>query len=113
MYASDAGAPQRRARCYLVAYSDGIRLPEGESFFSNVCKTIVKERRLFSGTALSVGVAWAGQPPVCGVGYGLSDRSSELYGKSRLKEEVFHAYGNSMCPQLVYNIFKRIAELDN
>jgi len=113
MYASDAGAPQRRARCYLVAYSDSVRLPEGESFFSDVCKTIVKERRLFAGTSLSVGAAWDGQPPVCSVDYGFSDRSLEMYGKSRLKEEVFRAYGNSMCPQLVYNIFRRIEELDN
>lgn len=85
----------------------------GESFFSDVCKTIVKERRLFAGTSLSVGAAWDGQPPVCSVDYGFSDRSLEMYGKSRLKEEVFRAYGNSMCPQLVYNIFRRIEELDN
>lgn len=113
MYASDAGAPQRRARCYLVAYSDSIRLHEGESFFSDVCKEIVKERREFSGASLSVGTSWISQPQVCSMGYGLSDKSSKMYGKSRLIEEVFHAYGNSMCPQLVYGIFKRIEELDN
>lgn len=113
MYASDAGAPQRRARCYLVAYSNGIRLPAGKSFFSNVCQEIIKERRMFAGTSLSVGISWVSQPSVCSVGYGFSDRSSELYGKSRLKEEVFHAYGNSMCPQLIHEIFKRIEYLDN
>lgn len=113
MYASDAGAPQRRARCYLVAYSDGVRLPEGESFFSDVCQEVVKERRMFSGTSLSVGISWVSQPPVCSVGYGFSDKSSGVYGKSKLKEEVFHAYGNSMCPQIVHGIFKRIEELDN
>ncbi|WP_338144635.1 DNA cytosine methyltransferase [Bacteroides salyersiae] len=112
MYASDAGAPQRRARCYLVAYSDSIRLQEGESFFSNVCKAIIKERRMFAGTSLSVGISWVSQPSVCSVDYGFSNRSSELYGKSRLKEEVFHAYGNSMCPQLVHKIFKRIEEIE-
>lgn len=113
MYASDAGAPQKRARCYLVAYPYSIRLPERESFFSNVCQEVIKERRMFSGTSLSVGTSWVSQPPVCSVGYGFSDKSSELYGKSKLKEEVFHAYGNSMCPQLVYEIFRRINTLDN
>nr|DAU45879.1 MAG TPA: hypothetical protein [Caudoviricetes sp.] len=45
--------------------------------------------------------------------YGFSSKSLEVHGKSRLIKEVFHAYGNSMCPQLVYEIFKRIEELDN
>ena len=108
MYASDAGAPHRRARCYMVAHTDGIRLHEGEPFFSNVCQEIIKERRMLSGTPISVGVTWAGQPPVCSLDYGFSRKSSELYGKSRLKEEVFHAYGNAIVPQVAFEIFKAI-----
>lgn len=108
MYASDAGAPHRRARCYMVAHTDGIRLQEGEPFFSNVCQEIIKERRMLSGTPISVGVTWAGQPPVCSLDYGFSRKSSELYGKSRLKEEVFHAYGNAIVPQVAFEIFKAI-----
>jgi len=113
MYASDFGTPHKRARCYLVAYSGSIRLPEGESFFTNVCTEIGKERRRIAGATLSVGKSWALEPSVCSVDYGLSGRSFEVYGKSRLKEEVFKAYGNSMCPQLVHAIFKRIEQLSN
>lgn len=113
MYASDYGAPHKRARCYLVAYSDSIRLQKGEYFFSNVSTEIIQRRWSNCGTTLSVGKSWAIEPPVCSLGHGLSDRSFEVYGKSRLIEETFHAYGNSMCPQLVYAIFKRIKELSN
>lgn len=113
MYASDAGAPQRRARCYLVAYSDSVRLPEGEYFFSNVCPSIKQKLRSNCGAALSIGKSWPAEPPVCSVDYGFSSKSLEVNGKSRLIKEVFHAYGNSMCPQIVHGIFKRIEELGN
>lgn len=35
-------------------------------------------------------------------------RVESLYGKSRLKEEVFHAYGNAIVPQVAFEIFKAI-----
>ena len=100
--------PIEERGCYMVAHTDGIRLHEGEPFFSNVCQEIIKERRMLSGTPISVGVTWAGQPPVCSLDYGFSRKSSELYGKSRLKEEVFHAYGNAIVPQVAFEIFKAI-----
>ena len=78
------------------------------TFLLNVCQEIIKERRMLSGTPISVGVTWAGQPPVCSLDYGFSRKSSELYGKSRLKEEVFHAYGNAIVPQVAFEIFKAI-----
>lgn len=113
MYASDFGAPHKRARCYLVAYSNRIRLPKGEYFFSDVRKAVTQKRRSNCGAVISVGESWPTEPSVCCLDYGLSDKSLELYGKSRLIEEVFHAYGNSMCPQLVHSIFTRINELTN
>lgn len=113
MYASDAGAPHRRARCYLVAYSNSVRLQEGEYFFSNVCPSIKQKLRSNCGATLSVGKSWATESPVRSVDYGFSSKSLEVYGKSRLIKEVFRAYGNSMCPQIVHGIFKRIEELDN
>lgn len=36
--ASDVGAPHHRARLYIVAYPDSIRMQQGQSFFSNVHK---------------------------------------------------------------------------
>lgn len=113
MYASDFGAPHKRARCYLVAYSDRIRIPKGESFFSHVRTEVTQKRWSNIGATISVGESWPSEPQVCSVDHGLSRRSFEVYGKSRLIEETFHAYGNSMCPQLVHAIFKRINELSN
>lgn len=40
--ASEVGAPHHRARLYLVAYSNSIRLQPSESFFSNVYEKVTQ-----------------------------------------------------------------------
>lgn len=113
IYASDCGFPHRRKRCYMVAYPYSIRLPESESFFSYVSPSIEPKLQHFAGTFIQNGIPGISQPQVCSLDYGFSSRSLEMYGKSRLKEEVFHAYGNAIIPHLAYCIFKKINEVFN
>lgn len=108
VYASDVGAPHRRKRCYLVAYARDLGLPEGKSIFADVHPAIQPECRLLAGTSAQIRTSWSAEPSICCVDYGFSQKSLTMYGKSRLKEEVFKAYGNAVVPQIPYAIFKAI-----
>lgn len=112
IYASEIGAPHKRKRCYLVAYPGSIRFHENQSFFSDVSPAFEPECRLLTGTTVKIRTSWPAEPPICSVDHGFSSRSFEMYGKSRLKEEVFKALGNAVVPQIPYCIFKRIKEVD-
>lgn len=112
IHASDVGAPHHRKRCYMVAYSHGFGVHAGESFFSDVREKVQPESRFLVGTTTQVRTSWTDEPPVCSLDYGLSCRSLEMYGKSRLKEEVFRAYGNAVVPQIPFLIFRAIEQIN-
>ena len=101
--ASEVGAPHHRARVYLVAYSNGIRLHEGQSFFSNMEEKVTPVPWEFAGTSIQIirGGQWKTEPPILFMDDGIS---SKLHGQS------IKAYGNSIVPQIVFQIFKAINE---
>lgn len=101
LYASDEGAPHKRARCYLVAYSNGLRLLPRESFLSNVRKKVEPRHRIVAGTIIQAWGYWDSEPPaIC-----LDDGISRSMVRKQLK-----AYGNAIVPQVAYQIFKAINE---
>lgn len=55
VYASDFGAPHKRARCYLVAYPSGFGLEEGESFIPVLREEAYQKRREFTGAVVQAG----------------------------------------------------------
>lgn len=99
--ASEVGAPHHRARLYLVAYSDSVRLQEGESFFSNVHSTPSPFTWQSSGASVQIvrGGSWQSQPPTLCLDNGVS---------SKLVRESLHGYGNAIVPQIAESIFKQI-----
>ena len=105
--ASEVGCCHQRSRCYLVAYSDSLRLLEGKSFFSNVLQAIPQERRRVIGASASVGVSWESEPSVSGVDDGLSERLDGITFPKWRRESI-KAYGNAIVPQIAHQIFKAI-----
>lgn len=109
--ASDVGGCHHRARLYLVAYSNGIRLSQGKSFFAYVDEEASQRRRIIRGTTVSVGILWENEPSVYYVDDGIS---SKLDGITfpKWRSESIKAGGNSVVPKIPYLIFKKIKELD-
>jgi DNA (cytosine-5)-methyltransferase 1 len=103
--ASEVGAPHQRARLYIVAYPNSIRIESGTSFFRYVHKEVTPFTWRFIGTAIQIfrGGAWASEPPAVCVDDGFS---------SKLVRDSLRGYGNAVVPQVVYQIFKAIAEYD-
>lgn len=103
--ASEVGAPHHRARLYLVAYSNGIRLQQGQTFFSYVSETSSQIGWKFAGTTIQTfrGGAWEGEPPVLCLDNGIS---------SKLVRERLHGFGNAVVPQVAYQIFKAINQYE-
>lgn len=105
--ASEVGAPQHRARLYLVAYPSSIRLSPGESFFSNVLSAPSPVGRVFAGAVIPVGIPWKDELPVCLDDYGFP---RGLVGTRTEKiKHTFHAPGNAIVPQVAYRIFENIS----
>lgn len=104
--ASEIGAPHQRARLYLVAYPDSIRLYESQSFFSYVGEEKTSVSWEFVGTTIQTlrGGMWKSKPPVLCLDDGLS---------SKLYQESIKAYGNAIVPRIAFNIYKSIAEIEN
>lgn len=103
--ASEVGAPHHRARLYLVAYAESVRLQPYQSFFSYVsAKTSPITWRPF-GTSIQIsrGGAWETEPPILCVDDGVS---------SRLVRQQLHGYGNAIVPQIGHAIFKGIEEIE-
>lgn len=111
--ASEVGAPHHRARLYLVAYSDSIRLEKGQTFFSHVSETTSQIGWVFNGAAVQTlrGGQWAGDPPVLLVDDGFP---FDVVGRtiSDWRRESIKAAGNAICPQIAYAIFKAINEIN-
>jgi len=112
--ASDVGAPHHRARLYIVAYANSIRLQQGQTFFSYVNEKASPIAWEFAGTSVQTfrSGAWACEPPaVCvddGLSFGVGDYSSGAWRREQIK-----AYGNSIVPEIPYRIFKAIQEYEN
>ena len=102
--ASELGAPHHRARLYLVAYPDSIRLNEKQTFFSYVSEKTSPWPWDVAGTTVQAvrGGAWISKPPSICLDDGIS---------GRLVRDRLHGYGNAIVPQIAYNIFKKISEL--
>jgi DNA (cytosine-5)-methyltransferase 1 len=104
--ASEVGAPHHRARLYLVAYPNGVRLQEGQTFFSYVHTEASPIGWEFSGTSIQTfrGGSWNSEPPPLCVDDGVS---------RRLVGEMIHGYGNAIVPQIAHAIFRKIQEYEN
>ncbi|MBP4137439.1 DNA cytosine methyltransferase [Flavobacterium geliluteum] len=101
--ASEVGAPHHRARLYLVAYSNSIRLQKGQTFFSNVQETTSPKSWKLHGTSLQIvrGGSWSSEPPALCVDDGVS---------GGLVREQLHGFGNAIVPQIALQIFKAVGE---
>lgn len=103
--ASEVGAPHHRARLYLVAYSNGIRLQPSQSFFPYVSEKASSIPWVTAGATIQTirGGAWEIEPPILCLDDGIS---------SRLVRQHLHGYGNAIVPQIGYAIFKAIEEYE-
>jgi len=106
-YASEVGAPHKRRRLYLVAYSDGIRIQGNESFFSLLPKTAAPESRTITGTDVEVNAdnEWLCESPFYSMDDGLSEGLAGLAAQIK-------AYGNAVVPGLVLQLFKAIDQYE-
>jgi|TARA_R110000824_G_scaffold398299_1_gene602222 DNA (cytosine-5)-methyltransferase 1 len=100
LYASTFGAAHHRERIFLVAYPDSIR---PEEIFSDrgrdVVPTVETELRNLAGATVQVGGAWASQPEVDIMAYGIPNRPRQL-----------EALGNAVVPQCAEYIGRKILE---
>lgn len=103
-YASEKGAPHKRARLYLVAYPNSFRLQKGETFIPYVQEEIKPFPWSTCGAIIPIhrGGTWDNQPPVLCVDDGIPDN---------LVRSSLQAYGNAIVPQIAYDIFKQIDAL--
>lgn len=109
---SDVGAPHERSRVYIVAYSDSIRLQEGQSFFSYVCEKNEPISWSFAGTSIQTfrGGAWSCEPPPICVDDGFS-KAMAGFSASQWRKEQIKAFGNAVTPQIPNAIFKAMKEI--
>lgn len=104
--ASEVGAPHHRARLYLVAYTNSIRLSEKQTFFSYVSEKTSPFSWKPTRTVIQIsrGNSWISEPPILCVDDGIS---------SKLVAKELHGYGNAIVPQVAYKIFKSISLYQN
>lgn len=105
--ASEVGACHHRARLYMVAYANGIRLQAGQSFFAGIHTQVQQERRIVTGTTASVWNSWQAEPSICIMD---DDISSQIHGTtfSKWYIESMMAAGNAIVPQIAFRIFETI-----
>lgn len=103
--ASEVGAPHHRARLYLVAYPNSIRLEKGFTFFSNVHAQTSPFCWRAHGASVQIvrGGAWNTEPPLLCVDDGIP---------APLVRRQLHGYGNAIVPQIAYAIFKIIEYIE-
>jgi DNA (cytosine-5)-methyltransferase 1 len=109
--ASEVGAPHHRARLYLVAYANSVRLQEGQTFFSHVCEKASQIPWSVNGASIQTfrGGDWKCEPPSICMDDGFSGKIFGL-SSSQFRKEQIKAYGNAIVPQIAYQIFKAIDE---
>jgi len=102
-YASEVGAPHKRARLYIVAYPNSFRVQPGSSFFRYVQTKITPFTWRPFGTVIQIsrGGAWESEPPILCVDDGLP---------GKLVRHQLHGYGNAIVPRLAFEIFKAIQQ---
>lgn len=105
-YASEKGAPHRRARLYLVAYPGSFRLQKGETFIPYIQETSEPFLWNIAGTTVQINRAgaWSTEPPVPCVDDGLS---------GNVVRSCIQAYGNAIVPEIAFSIFQSIDRLYN
>jgi len=104
--ASEVGAIHHRARLYIVAYPNSIRMQQRQTFFSNVHEKASQKPWRNLGTLVQTfrGGFWSSEPPAICVDNGVS---------GKLVREQLHGYGNAIVPEIAYKIFQAIQEFDN
>lgn len=105
IYASEVGAPHKRARLYLVAYPNSIRLQSGKTFLSNMAEKIAPFKWMFNGTSIQIvrGGRWNSEPPILCVDDGIS---------RPMVRKAIKGYGNAVVPQVVHKIFQAIQHIE-
>jgi DNA (cytosine-5)-methyltransferase 1 len=103
IYASQVGAPHKRARLYLVAYPNSIRMQPGKTILSDVQEKITPFIWGAYGTSIQIvrGGAWNSEPPILCLDDGIS-RS--------MVRKALHGYGNAIVPQIAQRIFEVIKQ---
>jgi DNA (cytosine-5)-methyltransferase 1 len=105
--AASVNAPHRRDRVWFVAYSNKIRLS---------CK--MEDRKLggqFRFAKCNKYNEWDTftiESAICGENDGIPKELDSI-SISKWKNESLMAYGNAVCPQVVYQIFKTIEQYEN
>ena len=104
-YASEEGSPHRRARLYLVAYSNNIRLQANETFIPYVQKKNAPRAWMPFGTIIQIfrASSWNNEPPIP-----LLDDGHSV----RVDAEEIKAIGNAVVWQIPFKIFKAIQEYE-
>lgn len=104
--ASEQGAPHHRARCFMVIYSDSIRLQAGQTFIPYVSEAIEPLPWNFARTTIQIfrGGIWKTEPPILLMDDGLP---------SGLHQEGIKALGNAIVPQVALQIFEAINEFES
>lgn len=104
--ANEEGAPHKRARCFMVIYTDSIRLQKGETFLPYVQQEIEPYSWNFARTSVQIfrGGSWKNKPPILLLDDGVS---------SGLHSEGIKAYGNAIVPQIALRIFNAINQYEN
>jgi DNA-cytosine methyltransferase len=102
---SEKGAPHHRARCYLVAYPNSIRIEQGETFIPHVREKIEPVGWRAHGTVVQVfrSGKWKSEPPTVCLDNGIS---------GKLVRDSIKAYGNAVSPDVPLSIFQAINQYE-
>lgn len=107
------GARHRRERIWFISYPSGIRLEGGKQGLFSSSKTRSYAQDLFTrGIYRSEWRDGLPRPGIFRNDDGLSKRLSDIT-ISKWRSESIKAYGNAIVPQLAFEIFKSINDLEN